>query len=147
MVKVLVIHGPNLGLLGDRQPEVYGNFSLAQINDKIKVEAEQHGIEVDFFQSDHEGEIVSKIGSSVKSGYHYLVINPAAYTHTSVAIHDAIQAVKVPTIEVHLSNIYAREGFRQKSFVAPVAVGQISGFGPQSYVLAIQAIAERVKNG
>jgi 3-dehydroquinate dehydratase-2 len=141
MTKVLIIHGPNLGLLGDRQPEIYGNFSLDHINHRLKERASELELQVDFFQSDHEGEIVSKIGSARKSGYQYLVINPAAYTHTSVAIRDAIEAVKVPTIEVHLSNIYAREEFRQKSFIAPVVVGQVSGFGPESYVLALQAIA------
>lgn len=147
MTKVLIIHGPNLGLLGDRQPEIYGSFSLDEINKRLKERASELGLQVDFFQSDHEGEIVTKIGSARKSGYHYLVINPAAYTHTSVAIRDAIEAVKIPTIEVHLSNIYAREEFRQKSFVAPVVVGQVSGFGPESYVLALQAVATLSKKG
>jgi len=142
MTKVLVIHGPNLGLLGDRQPEIYGSFSLNDINQRLKEYASELELQVDFFQSDHEGEIVSKIGNAIKSGYHYLIINPAAYTHTSVAIRDAIEAVKIPAIEVHLSNIYAREEFRQKSFIAPVVIGQVSGFGAESYLLALQAIAK-----
>jgi 3-dehydroquinate dehydratase-2 len=146
MTKVLVIHGPNLGLLGDRQPEIYGSFSLNDINQRLKEYASELNLQVDFFQSDHEGEIVSKIGNAKKSGYHYLIINPAAYTHTSVAIRDAIEAVKIPAIEVHLSNIYAREEFRQKSFIAPVVVGQVSGFGPESYLLALQAVAKLAKN-
>jgi 3-dehydroquinate dehydratase-2 len=145
MTKVLVIHGPNLGLLGDRQPEIYGSFSLNDINQRLKDFASELILQVDFFQSDHEGEIVSKIGNAKKSGYHYLIINPAAYTHTSVAIRDAIEAVKIPAIEVHLSNIYAREEFRQKSFIAPVVIGQVSGFGAESYLLALQAIAKLVK--
>jgi 3-dehydroquinate dehydratase-2 len=142
MTKVLVIHGPNLGLLGDRQPEIYGSFSLNDINQRLKESASELKLQADFFQSDHEGEIVSKIGNAKKSGYQYLIINPAAYTHTSVAIRDAIEAVKIPAIEVHLSNIYAREEFRQKSFIAPVVIGQVSGFGAESYLLALQAIAK-----
>ncbi|MBI1869905.1 MAG: type II 3-dehydroquinate dehydratase [Chlamydiae bacterium] len=141
MTKVLIIHGPNLGLLGEREPEVYGHMSLEKINEDLKKTAKLLSLEINFFQSDHEGDIVSKIGSLLKQKYNYLVINPAAYTHTSVAIRDAIQAVKILTIEVHLSNIYAREEFRQKSMTAPVVLGQISGFGPQSYVLALQAIS------
>jgi 3-dehydroquinate dehydratase-2 len=141
MKKVLVIHGPNLGLLGERETDVYGKTTLEEINQMIKVRAGQLGLNVDIFQSDHEGEIVAKIGKLAKEGFHFLIINPAAYTHTSVAIRDAVSAVKIPAIEVHLSNIHAREEFRQRSYVAPVAVGQISGFGPNSYVLAIEAVS------
>lgn len=141
MKKVLVIHGPNLGLLGERETDVYGKTTLNEINQMIMSRADQLGLKVEVFQSDHEGEIVAKIGKSVKDGFHFLIINPAAYTHTSVAIRDAISGVKIPTVEVHLSNIHAREEFRQRSFVAPVAVGQISGFGPNSYALAIEAIS------
>ncbi|MBI1882876.1 MAG: type II 3-dehydroquinate dehydratase [Chlamydiae bacterium] len=141
MSKIFVIHGPNLALLGEREPEIYGHVSLKAINEAMKKKAQDLNFQIDFFQSDHEGEIVSKIGSLIKLGIDYLIINPAAYTHTSVAIRDAIGAVKIPTIEVHLSNVYAREEFRHKSLIAPVAVGQISGFGVQSYILAMEAIA------
>ena len=145
MVKVLIIHGPNLGLLGKREPGIYGKKTLDEINQGVEKLAQELKLKVDFFQSDNEGEIVSKIGSLLKEGYQYLIINPAAYTHTSVAIRDAIEAVKIPAIEVHLSNIHAREEFRQKSFIAPVAIGQISGFGPQSYSLALRAIRALIK--
>jgi len=141
MKRILVIHGPNLGLLGERETDVYGKTTLEEINQMIQSRADQLGMKVEIFQSDHEGEIVVKIGKLAKDGFSFLIINPAAYTHTSVAIRDAISAVKVPAIEVHLSNIHAREEFRQHSYVAPVAVGQISGFGPNSYVLAIEAAA------
>ena len=122
MVKILVIHGPNLDLLGKRQPEIYGKFSLEQINQQLKNLAQKHKIEVEFFQSNHEGEIVDKIGAA-KDNFKAILINPAAYTHTSVAIRDAIGAVEIPAVEVHLSNIYAREEFRHTSLIAPVAAG------------------------
>lgn len=139
MAKVLVINGPNLGLLGERNPQVYGKYTLDEINRELKELAEKANIEIDFFQSNSEGEIVSKIGQA-KSNYDFLIINPAAYTHTSVAIRDAIEAVAIPTIEVHLSNIYAREEFRQRSLISAVCLGQISGFGKESYLLALLAI-------
>ena len=143
-MKVLVIHGPNLDLLGERQPEVYGKLTLKEINEKIAKLAKELKCEVEFFQSNHEGEIVETIGKA-KSKYDFLIINPAAYTHTSVAVSDAIVATGIPTIEVHLSNIYAREEFRRKSLIAPVAVGQICGFGPDSYLLALRAAVNRMK--
>ncbi len=145
MKKVMVIHGPNLALLGEREPEIYGRTSLETINEDLKKAAKDLKLEIDFFQSDHEGEIVSKIGALMKQKYDFLIINPAAYTHTSVAIADAIAAVKIPTIEVHLSNIHAREEFRRKSLIAPTVVGQISGFGKNSYLLALQAVATIAK--
>ncbi|MBI2095642.1 MAG: type II 3-dehydroquinate dehydratase [Candidatus Omnitrophica bacterium] len=138
MKKILVIHGPNLNLLGQREPEVYGRVTLAGVDRLLKKLAQAHGISLEIFQSDHEGEIVSKIGASRQSA-DALVINPAAYTHTSVAIRDAIAAVKIPTVEVHLSNIYAREEFRHRSLIAPVASGQVSGFGEASYELGFLA--------
>ena len=141
MKKILVIHGPNLNLLGKREPEIYGTVTLKKINESLKKMAATHRVAVEFFQSDHEGEIVSKIGASVGT-VDAIVINPAAYTHTSVAIRDAVAAVKVPVIEVHLSNIYSREPFRHESLVAPVAVGQISGFGQESYELGFLAALE-----
>jgi 3-dehydroquinate dehydratase-2 len=140
MKKILVIHGPNLGLLGTREPDVYGTTTLQDINGAITTLAAQLGLEVECFQSNHEGEIVDKIGKS-KAAYTAIVINPAAYTHTSVAIRDAIAAGGVPAVEVHLSNIYGREEFRQKSLIAPVCRGQIAGFGADSYLLALRAAA------
>ena len=138
MKKILVIHGPNLDLLGKREPDIYGSVTIKKINDALKKMAKTHGVALETFQSNHEGEIVSKIGKA-KGRADAIVINPAAYTHTSVAIRDAIAAVKIPTVEVHLSNIYAREKFRHESLIAPVAVGQISGFGAKSYELGLLA--------
>ncbi len=138
MKKILVIHGPNLDLLGKREPEIYGSVSIKAVNAAVTKLAKTHKVSVDFFQSNHEGEIVSRIGQAPER-YDAIVINPAAYTHTSVAIRDAIAAVKLPTVEVHLSNIYAREEFRHRSLVAPVASGQVSGFGVQSYELGFLA--------
>ena len=144
-MKIMVIHGPNLDLLGTREPEVYGKLNLKQINQKIKDMAKKEKFEVRFLQSDIEGEIVEII-QEVKNWADALVINPAAYTHTSVAIRDAISATGIPTVEVHLSNIYKREEFRHKSLVAGVAVGQISGFGLDSYLLGLQAVINLIKN-
>lgn len=140
MKKILVIHGPNLNLLGKREPGIYGKVSIEKINQSLKKLADKHKLKVDFFQSNHEGELVSKIGEA-KEEFDAILINPAAYTHTSVAIRDAVLAAKLPTVEVHLSNIYAREEFRHHSMVAGVARGQISGFGPQSYELGLLALA------
>lgn len=139
MIKILVIHGPNLGLLGRRQPEIYGRFSLGGINKQLEELAKKENAELEFLQSNHEGEIVDAIGAAKKKGFSGLLINPAAYTHTSIAIRDAIDAVKLPCVEVHLSNIYARENFRQTSLIAPVAAGQICGFGIDSYLLGLRA--------
>lgn len=138
MKKILVIHGPNLNLLGKREPGVYGTVTIQEINERLKKLAKKEKVGVDFFQSNHEGEIVSRIGEA-KGVYQAIVMNPAAYTHTSVAIRDAVSAVNVPVIEVHLSNIYAREEFRHQSLIAPVAKGQISGFGAKSYELGFLA--------
>lgn len=138
MRKILVIHGPNLNLLGGREPEVYGKITIEEINQSLERIARRNKVKIEIFQSNHEGEIVSKIGLA-KDGFDAIVINPAAYTHTSVAIRDAVSAVRIPTVEVHLSNIYAREEFRHQSLVAPVALGQISGFGPKSYEMGLQA--------
>jgi len=144
MKKILVIHGPNLNLLGQREPEIYGNTNLADINVKLEAKAKDLGMEIKVVQSNHEGEIVD----AIQQGLNWadcIIINPGAYTHTSVAIRDALSSVKIPTIEVHLSNIYKREDFRQKSFIAPVVVGQISGFGEDSYYLALEAAAKIIK--
>ena len=137
--KILVIHGPNLNLLGQREKDIYGKTTLAEINTKLQAIAKKEGVHLEILQSNHEGEIVDAIGQAKKNGVAAIVINPAAYTHTSVAIRDAVLAVELPTIEVHLSNIYKREEFRHKSLVAPVSFGQITGFGVDSYVLGLQA--------
>ncbi len=136
--RVLVIHGPNLNLLGTREPNIYGKRSLVQINRMIEEEASSLGIEVSICQFNAEGDIVDAIQRAAGT-FDVIVINPAAYTHTSVAIPDAIASTAIPAIEVHLSNIYSREEFRRKSFVAPVAAGQIAGFGPAGYLLAMRA--------
>ena len=136
-MKILVINGPNLNLLGTRESDVYGTKTLDDINESLNKLASELGVKIDIRQSNHEGEIVDFIQNSEE--YSALVINPAAYTHTSIAIRDAIAAVDIPTVEIHLSNIYKREDFRHKSLISPVAHGQISGFGPESYVLGLRA--------
>ena len=141
MRKVLVIHGPNLNLLGEREPNVYGSVTLAEIDKALQEQAGKSDVELRTVQSNHEGEIVETIQNS-RHWADVIIINPAAYTHTSVAIRDALSAISVPTIEVHLSNIHAREGFRQASHVSPVAVGVIAGFGKNSYLLALQAATQ-----
>jgi len=140
MKHILVIHGPNLNLLGRREIDIYGKVTLAEIDEAIKQKARELDCQVKIKQSNSEGEVVSFIGEA-KDWADALIINPAAYTHTSVAIRDAILAVGIPAVEVHLSNIYQREGFRQKSLVAGVCRGQIAGFGLQSYILALEAVA------
>jgi len=137
-MKFLVISGPNLNLLGKREPEIYGAETLDDIILKTKAGAEKLEVEVDFFQSNHEGEIIDEIHKAMGS-YDAIIINPGAYTHYSIAIRDAIKSVEIPTIEIHLSNINAREEFRSKSVIAPVCIGQISGFGADSYILGLHA--------
>lgn len=138
-MKILVIHGPNLNLLGTRETNVYGTTTLAEIDERIRGLAAELGIAAETVQSNSEGEIVTSIQSRQ---YDVLIINPAAYTHTSIAIRDAIAAVGKPAIEVHLSNIHRREEFRRTSYVAAVATGQISGLGPEGYLLAVRAARE-----
>lgn len=142
--KILVIHGPNLQLLGRRQPTIYGRADLHTINRELRRLAARHRVQLTIVQSNHEGQIIERIGHA-RGDYDALLINPAAYTHTSVAIRDAIEAADIPTIEVHLSNIYAREPFRQHSLIAPVCRGQISGFGAASYRLGLEAALTLVK--
>lgn len=138
MRTILVIHGPNLQLLGKREVDVYGSVTIDEINTDLRRAAARKKVTLDIMQSNHEGEIVERIGKA-KGTYAAILINPAAYTHTSVAIRDAIAAVGVPAVEVHLSNVYAREEFRHTSLIAPVARGQIAGFGKMSYLLGLEA--------
>ncbi len=142
-VRILIIHGCNLNLLGTREPEIYGTATLDEINGEIAALAEKLGVEVHFVQSNHEGAIVDAI-QAARGEFGGIVINPAGWTTTSIAILDAIKAVGLPAIEVHLSNIHAREEFRRHSVIAPVAVGQICGFGAQGYLLALRAIAHHL---
>ena len=142
--KILVIHGPNLNLLGDREVDTYGKLSLNDINDQLKKLAKELKVDLETYQSNVEGEIVNTI-QDAKGKFKVIIINPGGYTHYSVAIRDALAAVKIPTIEVHLSNIYAREEFRHKSVIAPVAVGQIAGFGDNSYLLGLRAAVNLLK--
>ena len=134
-----MLHGPNLNLLGQREPEIYGKLTLDAINQLLKQEADSLQAQVYCFQSNHEGNLVDAIHAAI-GNYQGIIINAGAYTHTSVALRDAVAAVRLPTVEVHLSNIYQREEFRHYSYIAPVAVGQISGFGVESYRLGLQAL-------
>lgn len=143
MKKVLVIHGPNLNLLGKREPHIYGKTTLNEINDKLRGIARKRKVGLVIRHSNYEGEIVDLIGKN-KDKFSGLLINPAAYTHTSVAIRDAIASSGIPTVEVHLSNIYSREEFRQKSLISPVAKGTIMGFGDKSYYLGLEALIDLI---
>ena len=144
LTKILLIHGPNLQLLGKRQPEIYGRQTLEDINSHLREIALGEGIELTTFQSNHEGAIVSEIGDNINWA-DGILINPGAYTHTSIAIQDALAAVNLPVIEIHLSNIYARDAFRHHSYVSPIAIGVISGFGAFSYDLALEAMIRRLQ--
>jgi 3-dehydroquinate dehydratase-2 len=146
MLRVLVLHGPNLNLLGLRECSLYGTTSLKAINQSIVKLAKQERIKMEARQSNLEGELVTWI-QEAKGRFDAIVINPAGYTHTSVAIRDAIAAVGLPTVEVHLTNIYKREEFRHRSYIADVAIGQISGFGPSGYLLAVKALVGYLKDG
>jgi 3-dehydroquinate dehydratase-2 len=143
MKKILVIHGPNLDLLGQREPGVYGKVTLEQINNSLLKVAKKRKAALRIIQSNHEGKIVDAIGKA-KIKFDGILINPAAYTHTSVAIRDAISASGLPTVEVHLSNIYSREEFRQKSLISPVAKGTVLGFGARSYSLGLEALIDLI---
>ena len=138
--RILIIHGPNLNLLGQREPEVYGRQTLADINDELSVLGEDLGVAIDTFQSNHEGDLIDRIHTANQDGFSGIIINPGGLTHTSVALRDAIASVEVPVVEAHLSNIHARESFRQHSYVAGVVVGQVAGFGAESYRLALRGL-------
>ena len=145
MNKILLINGPNLQLLGTREPEKYGTVTLQAIEELVRLEVIKEGYEFEAFQSNHEGELLDKIGQSLTNNVAGILMNPAAYGHTSIALRDAIAGVALPTVEVHLTNIYSREAFRHTSVTAPVCVGIIAGFGVDSYLLAVKALVSHLK--
>jgi 3-dehydroquinate dehydratase-2 len=142
--RILVIHGPNLNLLGSREPDIYGNTSLEEINGDLTSAAKEWGAEVEFFQSNYEGALVDRIQES-QSWADGILINPGGLTHTSVTLRDALVSTELPIVEVHLSNIFAREEFRRNSFVSPISLGVISGFGPMGYGLGLNALLEHLE--
>ncbi len=144
---IWVLHGPNLNLLGTREPQVYGATTLAQIDASLQALASREGASLECFQSNHEGALVERIQGATKAGVGFIVINPAAFTHTSVAIRDALAAVAVPFIEVHLSNVHRREPFRHHSYLSDLAVGVVAGFGPDGYRFALQHAIDQLKRG
>ena len=145
MSKILVLHGPNLNLLGMREPEIYGRETLADINEMLEKQAAAQGVEVEFLQSNHEGVLVDAIQQAPGNGVAFIILNAAAFTHYSIAIRDAIAAIEVPVIEVHISNVHTREEFRHHSVIAPVVMGQILGFGIDSYFGAMAVALKKIK--
>ena len=145
MPKILVLHGPNLNLLGDRETHHYGHTSLADIDRKLAERGRTDGVQVATFQDNGEGPLIERIHAAKSDGTDYIIINPAGYTHTSVALRDALAAVRIPFIEVHLSNVHAREPFRRHSYFSDLAAGVISGLGPQGYELALEAAIRAVR--
>lgn len=145
MPRVLVINGPNLNLLGTREPEVYGSTTLADVENGLRAQAATLGLEIDCFQSNHEGAIVDRIHQARSDGVDFVLINPGAYTHTSVAIRDAFSGVAIPFVEVHISNVHKREAFRHHSYLSAIAEAVMAGFGTQGYGLALQFIAQRLR--
>lgn len=142
--RILVVHGPNLNLLGTREPEHYGKLTLSDINVALARMAENGGVELEAFQSNHEGALIERIHAAREQGVRAIIINPAAYTHTSVALRDALAAVTIPFVEVHLSNVHAREPFRQHSYFSDLAVGVICGLGHEGYLLALEYLLNRL---
>ena len=145
MSKILVLHGPNLNLLGMREPEIYGRETLADINEMLEKQAAAQGVEVELLQSNHEGVLVDAIQQAPRNGVDFIILNAAAFTHYSIAIRDAIAAIEVPVIEVHISNVHTREEFRHHSVIAPVVMGQILGFGIDSYFGAMAVALKKIK--
>ena len=145
MSKILVLHGPNLNLLGKREPEIYGRETLDDINEMLEKQAAAQGVEVEFLQSNHEGVLVDAIQQAPRNGVDFIILNAAAFTHYSIAIRDAIAAIEVPVIEVHISNVHTREEFRHHSVIAPVVMGQILGFGIDSYFGAMAVVLKKIK--
>jgi len=143
--KILVLHGPNLNLLGRREPQIYGSQTLVDINGLLLERAQQAGLIIDFKQSNHEGVLVDAVQAAGEEGYNFIIINAAAFTHYSIALRDALAAIEVPAIEVHLSNIHKREEFRHHSVIAPVVMGQICGFGADSYMAALEVVIRKLK--
>jgi 3-dehydroquinate dehydratase II len=146
MAQILLLHGANLNLLGTREPTIYGATTLNQINEQLATKAHQQGYTLDCLQSNHEGVLIDRIQAAAHDGTKYIIINPAAFTHTSVAMRDAILAIKIPFIEVHLSNVHARETFRHHSYFSDVAIGVICGLGAQGYDFALQYVLHALTN-
>ncbi|HTO53548.1 MAG TPA: type II 3-dehydroquinate dehydratase [Myxococcota bacterium] len=143
-MKILVLHGPNLNLLGEREPEIYGRTTLAEIDAKLRDQAAARGASVESFQSNHEGALIDRIQAARRT-HQAIIVNPGGLTHSSVSLRDALAATGLPVVEVHLSNIYAREPFRHRSYVSGIALGQISGLGAKGYELALEALLDRLK--
>lgn len=146
MARILVLHGPNLNLLGSREPDIYGRTTLADIHQAMEAQAHAHGIQVESFQSNHEGELIDRVQAAASEGVRFIIINPAAYTHTSIGLRDALAAVRIPFIEVHLSNVHARESFRRRSYFSDIAAGVITGLGALGYQLALQYALEQLRD-
>lgn len=146
MLKILLLHGPNLNLLGTREPAVYGTTTLAEINSRLQAQATNANAALEFFQSNGEGSLIDRIHAAKSAGVAFIVINPGAYTHTSIALRDALSAVAIPFIEVHLSNVHAREEFRKHSFLSDIAVGVVTGLGTDGYEFALEAAIRRARN-
>lgn len=145
MSKILVMHGPNLNMLGTREPEIYGSTTLADINAMLAEQAAAAGVETEFFQSNHEGVLIDKIQQASGEGFGFIILNAGAFTHYSIALRDAIASIDVPVIEVHISNVHTREEFRHHSVIAPVVMGQILGFGTDSYAAAMYTAIKKLK--
>jgi len=142
--RLLVLHGPNLNLLGTREPEHYGSVTLDEINRRLACRAESAGVELESFQSNHEGALIERVHAARQQGVRYIIINPAGYTHTSVALRDALAGTAIPFVEVHLSNVHAREAFRQHSYFSDLAIGVISGLGHEGYSLALEYLLNKI---